>query len=620
MSLQLHIYHHRQLCHSSELVDCLQIGRQKPGEQPPIHIDVTGRRLVVAPVNDQLVSREHLELNVVDALTRSGDAANASDAAKIEVRNLSRKRSVLIDIHGRLGPQETICLPIPLLISFESFAIRIESAAQRLWEIHSLENPTLAPGAASTDQLTRLTQRAILNASANATLDRESLLRWLGEMMGVLQSAAATSDFLEQAVDAVDRIVGLDSIVALRLVDGEWRIEAAKDEQDFDNMGSDSRAPSRTILKRLRETKRTVYQVPTIANAAASLQGVKALVAAPILDPSGEVIGALYGTRFSRQAEQIPQISELEASMVEVITCSAAAGIAREQQQQKALQARIQFEQFFTPQLARELELNPNLLDGQELEITVLFCDIIGFSAVSQHLGPRRTMNWIGAVMDEISEVVLAHDGVIVDYIGDELMAMWGAPKAQHNHALLACLAARMMVQRKSAIDQAWQARTGRPTDFRVGICSGPASVGNTGSSRRLKYGPLGNTVNLASRMQSAAKQLGVTHLVSQTTCSTIPPDSALLFRPLGTARFVNIESVVRVCELGPADDADYRELATSYPAVIQSIERSQFTSALAQLEAIGKRYPNDRTTQALSDRLRSGAVQADCVWHCEFK
>ena len=94
------------------------------------------------------------------------------------------------------------------------------------------------------------------------------------------------------------------------------------------------------------------------------------------------------------------------------------------EQEQAAVRARVQFEQFFTPELSRQLEAEPDLLRGRDCAITVLFCDIRHFSRYSERLGPAKTVEWLSDVLGELSECVLAHQGVLVDYMGDELMAM----------------------------------------------------------------------------------------------------------------------------------------------------------------------------------------------------
>ena len=155
-----------------------------------------------------------------------------------------------------------------------------------------------------------------------------------------------------------------------------------------------------------------------------------AVVASPILNKEGEVIGAIYGDRLKpTSGMHVPTVTELEALLVELVSCAVAAGLARLDQEQAALRARVQFEQFFTPELARQLAAQPDLLEGRDCEVTVLFCDIRGFSRISERLGPTKTVQWIRDVMGVLSDCVLEHKGVLVDYIGDELMAMWGGRK-----------------------------------------------------------------------------------------------------------------------------------------------------------------------------------------------
>ena len=242
-----------------------------------------------------------------------------------------------------------------------------------------------------------------------------------------------------------------------------------------------------------------------------------------MLAASGEVIGAVYGDRRRSGKLFAPElISELEAMLVELIASGVAAGMARMQQEQAALTARVQFEQFFTRELSEQLSLHPDLLAGRDVEVSLLFCDIRGFSRISERLGPRGTVQWIGDVMGVLSDCVLAHAGVLVDYIGDELVAMWGAPAAQPEHARLACLAAIDMLKAVPGINQRWSTTLQEPMALGIGVNSGIARVGNTGSHHKFKYGPLGNTVNLASRVQGATKYLRSPILVTGSTHSQL--------------------------------------------------------------------------------------------------
>ena len=208
-----------------------------------------------------------------------------------------------------------------------------------------------------------------------------------------------------------------------------------------------------------------------------SLAQVDAVAASPILDRNGEVIGALYGDRQAGAASPLaPRITQADAMLVETLAAGVAAGIARLEQEQAALAAQVRFEQFFTPELARELTLHPDLLEGRDAEVSLLFCDICGFSGIAEQLGPAGTMEWINDVLGAASECVLRRQGVLVDYVGDELLAMWGAPVSQPDHARLACLAAIDIWQALPELNRRWLPRLNAETELGIGVNTGPGA------------------------------------------------------------------------------------------------------------------------------------------------
>ncbi len=212
-------------------------------------------------------------------------------------------------------------------------------------------------------------------------------------------------------------------------------------------LGRPKRPASAHLLNRVCRDKRTFWEKPDASLAdAASMKGVAAVVVAPILDRDGAVLGVLYGDRLEDNTRVGVSITEVEARLVELLASGVAAGLARLEQEKKALAAQVQFEQFFTPELARHWPAQPDLLKGRDTEVTVLFCDVRGFSRVSERLGPEATMNWMGDVLSELSGVCRQHKGVLVDYVGDELLAMWGAPGATARPRRAACRAALAML------------------------------------------------------------------------------------------------------------------------------------------------------------------------------
>lgn len=297
----------------------------------------------------------------------------------------------------------------------------------------------------------------------------------------------------------------------------------------------------------------------------------------------------------------VAPITELEAMLVEVLSCSVAAGLARVQQEQVALEARILFEQFFTPELSRQLQADPTLLSGKDANVTVLFCDIRGFSRISQRVGTTLTFDWINAVMGALSDCVIEHKGVLVDYIGDELIAMWGAPEELPDHGAHACRAALAMLEIMPALSAQWEPVIGEPTRYAIGINTGPARVGNTGSKRKFKYGPLGNTVNLASRVQGATKFVRTPLVITGATAQQIGDEFPT--RRLCSVEVVNIAEPIDLYELRAAADKAWADLKTRYESAFAAYEQAEFHTAARILGNLLTEYPDDGPTVILLSR-----------------
>lgn len=263
------------------------------------------------------------------------------------------------------------------------------------------------------------------------------------------------------------------------------------------------------------------------------------------------------------------------------------------------------FEQHFTPDLARELARNPDpmKMQARQAEVTVLFCDIRGFSTLSERLGPAQTIDWLSGVMGEFSTIVIEHGGVLVDYTGDELMAMWGAPNEQPNHADLACQAAIGIMNSLDELNEKWQPIVGAETEVGIGINTGEALVGNVGTHRKFKYGPLGTVVNLASRVQGATKFLKSSLLISGNTAEQLPDDAKT--RRLCQVRVQNIHTSVDLHELElPGTPDNWQHLVTQYEAALNQFESGNFRRASAILGDVLLTVPNDGPSLQLMRRI----------------
>jgi adenylate cyclase len=445
----------------------------------------------------------------------------------------------------------------------------------------SLPEMTLATPQ-STD-LARLHATIARSKLSEGALDNESLVQWVQALLAVLHSAASTLDFFPLAARALVNLVGLDSGRVLLRENERWVVRASEFPEGPRVGIDDEWVPSRQVLNSVFTQKKTFWQDAAQMNITDSLVGVKAVVAAPILDRAGTVTGVLYGER--RRGVSVRIIDKLEAMLVEMLASGVAAGMSRVHQEQEAVKARCLMEQFFTADLANQLAENPRLLEARDGEVSVLSVDVRGFSRICDRLGPTRTLEWLHDVLGTLSDCVLDEQGVLVDYVGDELMAMWGAPRPQPDHAQRACRAALQMLAKVKPLNERWQTIVEEPIDFSIGVNSGVARVGNVGSERKFKYGALGNTVNLASRIQGATKYLKSNILITNLTKKDLEPTMAT--RKLCQVKVINIPHPIEIHELAPPQRQGWQELKQSYEEALAFFESKDFRHAARVLGSI---------------------------------
>jgi adenylate cyclase len=470
-------------------------------------------------------------------------------------------------------------------------------------QLHSLAHSSKAPG-----QLAAVDAIASLSLSPGSGVEVQPFIAWLRVALEVLQSAAGAPDFLKRAAEATANLVKLDSAGVL-MRDGQKYSTAALARLSL----GDSRdwCPSRNMLNMVCHERKTCWRGQhDLGSHPGSLEGVTSVVAAPILDPSGHVIGVLYGDR--RRYDQ-PALGELEARLVELLASGIAAGLARQEQQE----THIRLQQFFPSNLVNLIENNSDLLNGRNAVVTVMVADIFGFSTLAERLGPSETVQWIRAVMNLLSDCVIEQEGVLVDYVGDELMAMWGAPIAQADDPRRACRA--VLQARKLLVDlsKRWEAVLGQPTVIGFGVNTGPAYVGNVGSLRKFKYGPLGNTVNVASRAQGASKYLRSFSLITgEVQCRL---DASFATRRLCQAQMKNIAEPVTLYELADDPSPVWRELKDTYEEALRCFEAADFHRAAKLLGVALEKSAADGPSMELLRRAVNAMNQRgekfDPVW-----
>lgn len=240
---------------------------------------------------------------------------------------------------------------------------------------------------------------------------------------------------------------------------------------------------------------------------------------------------------------------------------------------------RRSFSRYVAPEVLSEIERRGHRLDlgGDLREITVLFCDIRGFTALSETMGPHDLVAMLNDLFTRLSDRILEGRGTIDKFIGDEVMAFWNAPLPTPDHERLACeTVLRLRIAVREASEE--RRRAGKPPlALAMGLACGPACIGNIGSRHRFNYTAIGETVNQAARVQAACRHVGYDALVTAEVAAAAP---GLAFLPAGALAFKGVSRRV-ACRLlvGDAETA-------AAPAFVELAE--QHARLLAVLAAGG--------------------------------
>jgi len=183
------------------------------------------------------------------------------------------------------------------------------------------------------------------------------------------------------------------------------------------------------------------------------------------------------------------------------------------------------FGQYIPPELVDEMSDDPTdvIMEGQSKEMTVLFSDVRGFTTISEGLDSKELSQLMNSFLTPMTHVIHEHRGTIDKYMGDAIMAFWGAPLDDPHHAKNALLAGLDMIKRLAAMQDEFKARGWPEIKVGVGLNTGMMSVGNMGSEFRMAYTVMGDAVNLGSRLEGLTKQYGVEIIVSESTAEALP-------------------------------------------------------------------------------------------------
>ncbi|MGH7357144.1 MAG: CHASE2 domain-containing protein [Candidatus Rokuibacteriota bacterium] len=281
------------------------------------------------------------------------------------------------------------------------------------------------------------------------------------------------------------------------------------------------------------------------------------------------------------------------------------------------------FARYLAPEVVDALVASPErlALGGETRELTVMFVDVAGFTGLSEGRKPEEVVAVMNEYFNELTGVIQREGGTVDKFIGDAVMAFWNAPVRQADHAARASRAARGIHEGIERVNQRLKARDLPSLSARVGLATGEALVGNVGSSTKFNYTAMGDTVNLASRLEGAAKQFHTTTLVAGTTAAAA--DGAVEFRELdliqvkGRAEPVPIYTI----EGSATPDGPRAEARAVFARALHAYRARDFAGAARDFDAAAALDPDDGPARTLAERAHEFMITPPPAgWRGEFQ
>ncbi len=281
-----------------------------------------------------------------------------------------------------------------------------------------------------------------------------------------------------------------------------------------------------------------------------------------------------------------------------------------------------QFGRYLSPKVVAQLAKSRKSVElgGETREMTFHFCDIRGFTTLSEGFDPRGLTDFINRFLTPMTQIVLDHDGTIDKYMGDCIMAFWNAPQTVPGHARKACAAALAMHAKLDELNARWQAeaetagRTLPEIHIGTGLNTGPCVVGNMGSTLRVDYTVLGDDVNLASRLEGQSKTYGVRIVIGPATREQAPEFAALeldLLRVKGKTKPVRVYALLG--DAATAETEGFRALARAHEDMLAAYRRRDWDKAsgfLREARGLGAAWSLDKLYHLYEERI--AALRAD--------
>jgi len=272
---------------------------------------------------------------------------------------------------------------------------------------------------------------------------------------------------------------------------------------------------------------------------------------------------------------------------------------------------RSAFSSYLSPDVIKQLEADPKKLGlgGEKRQMTAMFTDVKGFSTFSEKLDPNDLVHLLNEYLGAMSDIILDNRGTIDKYEGDAIIAFWGAPLDQDDHAILALKSAIAMKSLEKSLNERLITSGLAPSPLltRFGINSGDMTVGNMGTSRRMNYTVMGNHVNLAARLEGVNKIYGCWILTGKATRTLV--GEQVVFRALDSVRVVGISEPIRLYEVvglpGHVESAVTKGIKI-FEKAISLYEKQGWAESESLLWEVLRLMPNDGPSKVFLERIEA--------------
>jgi len=277
-----------------------------------------------------------------------------------------------------------------------------------------------------------------------------------------------------------------------------------------------------------------------------------------------------------------------------------------EEREKKKIRGAFQY--YLTASVVNEILKNPEKLKlgGDKKNLSVMFSDIRGFTSISEKLSPEKLVQLLNEYLTAMTNIVFKYDGLLDKYIGDAIMAVFGAPLDQPDHARRACLTAVEMMAELRRLQTKWATEGWPEINIGIGVNTGDMVVGNMGSEMRFDYTVMGDSVNLASRLEGTNKEYGTNIIVSEFTHESVKDE--FFCRELDAVRVKGKKLPVRIFELlgEQKGKAQWQGFAEIFENGLNLYRSGRWDEAIAAFNKVLELKPDDYPAKLYIERCES--------------